>query len=44
LDDLKTKATLTHQQKVGVRLYDDILDRMPHAEAGQIEKVVSTLT
>ncbi|XP_076434932.1 DNA polymerase lambda-like [Babylonia areolata] len=40
LDDLKTKANLTHQQKVGVRLYDDLLDRMPREEAAEIERVV----
>ncbi|KAL8563394.1 hypothetical protein ACOMHN_063391 [Nucella lapillus] len=40
LDDLKTKANLTHQQKVGVRLYEDLLDRMPREEAAEIETVV----
>ncbi|XP_041370367.1 DNA polymerase lambda-like [Gigantopelta aegis] len=40
IDDLKTKAHLTHQQKVGVRLYDDLLERMPREEAGEIEQVV----
>ncbi|ESO96863.1 hypothetical protein LOTGIDRAFT_72491, partial [Lottia gigantea] len=40
LEDLKTKAKLTSQQKVGVRLYDDILDRMSREEAGEIEEVV----
>ncbi|XP_045190402.2 DNA polymerase lambda-like isoform X2 [Mercenaria mercenaria] len=40
LEDLRTKANLTHQQKVGLRCYDDILDRMPRSEAGEIEKVV----
>lgn len=43
LDDLRTKANLTHQQKIGLRCYDDFLDRMPRSEAGEIEKVVSTL-
>uniref|UniRef100_A0A2C9K182 DNA polymerase n=1 Tax=Biomphalaria glabrata TaxID=6526 RepID=A0A2C9K182_BIOGL len=40
IDDLKQKAHLTSQQKVGVRLYDELLDRMPREEAGEIEKVV----
>ncbi|KAK7110678.1 hypothetical protein V1264_014513 [Littorina saxatilis] len=40
LEDLKTKANLTHQQKVGVRLYEDLLDRMPREEAAEIEAVV----
>ncbi|KAH9510309.1 hypothetical protein Btru_042723 [Bulinus truncatus] len=40
IEDLKTKANLTSQQKVGVRLYGDLLDRMPREEAGEIEQVV----
>ncbi|XP_052223780.1 DNA polymerase lambda-like [Dreissena polymorpha] len=40
LEDLRTKANLTHQQKVGLRCYHDFLDRMPRAEAAEIEKVV----
>ncbi|KAK6185803.1 hypothetical protein SNE40_007953 [Patella caerulea] len=40
LEDLRTKAKLTSQQKVGVRLYDDLLERMPRSEAGEIETVV----
>ncbi|XP_076103437.1 DNA polymerase lambda-like [Mytilus galloprovincialis] len=40
LDDLKTKAKLTHQQEVGLKHYDDILDRMSREEAGEIEKTV----
>ncbi|XP_033756998.1 DNA polymerase lambda-like [Pecten maximus] len=42
LDDLRTKANLTHQQKIGLKHYDDILDRMPWVEAGEIEAVVRT--
>ncbi|KAK3728087.1 hypothetical protein RRG08_022138 [Elysia crispata] len=38
--DLQQKAHLNHQQKVGVRLYDDFLDRMPREEAAEIEEVV----
>ncbi|CAG5130199.1 unnamed protein product [Candidula unifasciata] len=40
ISDLKEKASLTHQQQVGVRLYEDLLDRMPREEAGEIERVV----
>mgnify|MGYP000615054994 CR=1 FL=1 len=43
LEDLGTKANLTYQQKVGLRCYDDFLDRMPRSEAGEIEKVVGFL-
>ncbi|XP_021378417.1 DNA polymerase lambda-like [Mizuhopecten yessoensis] len=42
LDDLRTKANLTHQQKIGLKHYADILDRMPWSEAGEIEAVVRT--
>ena len=42
--DLQQKANLNHQQKIGVRLYDDFLDRMPREEAAEIEKVVSCLS
>ncbi|KAJ8316904.1 hypothetical protein KUTeg_004808 [Tegillarca granosa] len=40
LEDLRTKANLTHQQKIGLKHYDDIADRMPWEEAGEIEKFV----
>ncbi|XP_062608658.1 DNA polymerase lambda-like [Saccostrea cucullata] len=40
LDDLRTKAKLTHQQRIGLKHYDDILDRMPRTEAAAIEQVV----
>lgn len=42
LEDLRTKANLTNQQKIGLKHYDDILDRMPWAEAAEIEAVVRT--
>ncbi|XP_041640372.1 DNA polymerase lambda [Cheilinus undulatus] len=40
LDDIRTKAHLSHTQKIGLKHYDDFLDRMPREEAGAIEKVV----
>ncbi|KAK3595810.1 hypothetical protein CHS0354_014626 [Potamilus streckersoni] len=40
LEDLHSKAKLTHQQKVGLRHYDDFMDRMPREEAAEIEKTV----
>ncbi|GFS00555.1 DNA polymerase lambda [Elysia marginata] len=41
--DLQQKAHLNHQQKVGIRLYDDFLDRMPREEAAEIERVVKNV-
>lgn len=38
---MKEKARLSCWQKVGVRHYDDFLDRMPIEEAGEIERIVS---
>ncbi|XP_069836275.1 DNA polymerase lambda isoform X2 [Dendropsophus ebraccatus] len=40
LDDIRTKANLTTQQAVGLKHYDDFLDRMPREEAAQIEETV----
>ncbi|XP_053548461.1 DNA polymerase lambda [Bombina bombina] len=40
LDDIRTKANLTHQQTIGLKYYDDFLDRMPREEAGRIEQTV----
>ncbi|XP_029990960.1 DNA polymerase lambda [Sphaeramia orbicularis] len=40
LEDIATKAHLTHTQKIGLKHYDDFLDRMPREEAATIEKVV----
>eukprot|EP00736_Rhodelphis_marinus_P007156 Rmarinus@m.27244 len=40
LEDLRTKANLTSQQKIGVELYDDINTKMPREEASQIESRV----
>ncbi|KAI0209690.1 DNA polymerase lambda [Lamellibrachia satsuma] len=40
LEDLRTKANLTYQQRIGLRYYEDILDRMPREEAAEIEATV----
>lgn len=40
LEDISTKAHLNHNQKIGLKHYDDFLNRMPREEAGAIEKVV----
>ncbi|NWS71617.1 DPOLL polymerase, partial [Crotophaga sulcirostris] len=40
LDDIRTKATLTSQQAVGLKHYRDFLERMPREEAAEIEQTV----
>ncbi|XP_040891725.1 DNA polymerase lambda isoform X2 [Toxotes jaculatrix] len=40
LEDIRTKAHLNSTQKIGLKHYDDFLDRMPREEAAAIEKVV----
>ncbi|NXU18084.1 DPOLL polymerase, partial [Pardalotus punctatus] len=40
LDDIRTKATLTSQQAVGLKHYEDFLERMPREEAAEIEQTV----
>ncbi|XP_062865816.1 DNA polymerase lambda [Trichomycterus rosablanca] len=40
LEDIRTKATLTHTINIGLKHYDDFLDRMPRSEAAAIEKTV----
>ncbi|XP_075922374.1 DNA polymerase lambda isoform X1 [Petromyzon marinus] len=42
LDDVRARATLTRQQQIGLRHYDDLLLRMPRAEAHDIERTVCT--
>uniref|UniRef100_UPI0037E73A87 DNA polymerase lambda isoform X1 n=2 Tax=Semicossyphus pulcher TaxID=241346 RepID=UPI0037E73A87 len=44
LEDIRTKAYLSNTQKIGLKHYDDFLDRMPREEAGAIEKVVREAT
>ena len=40
LEDLKNHGKLTCQQEIGLKYYDEFLERMPREEAGQIEEVV----
>lgn len=40
LEDLKNHGKLTRQQEIGLKYYDEFLERMPREEAGQIEEVV----
>ncbi|XP_037618540.1 DNA polymerase lambda [Sebastes umbrosus] len=40
LEDIRTKAHLSNTQKIGLKHYDDLLDRMPREEAAAIEKVI----
>ncbi|TNN71224.1 DNA polymerase lambda [Liparis tanakae] len=40
LEDIRTKANLSNTQKIGLKHYDDLLDRMPREEAAAIEKVL----
>ncbi|KAM4583952.1 DNA polymerase lambda [Odontesthes bonariensis] len=44
LEDIGTKAHLNNTQKIGLKHYDDFLDRMPREEATAIEKVVRDAT
>uniref|UniRef100_A0A3Q3BE31 DNA polymerase n=1 Tax=Kryptolebias marmoratus TaxID=37003 RepID=A0A3Q3BE31_KRYMA len=39
LEDIRTKAHLSSTQKIGLKHYDDFLDRMPREEAAAIQKV-----
>ncbi|NXF93972.1 DPOLL polymerase, partial [Eubucco bourcierii] len=40
LDDIRSKATLSSQQAVGLKHYADFQERMPREEAAQIEQTV----
>lgn len=43
LDELKTSNQLNRQQLIGLAHYDEFLERMPRAEAGEIEQKVSII-
>lgn len=43
LDDLRTKAKLSHNQQVGLKYYDEFLERIPRDEVTEIEAVVCLL-
>ncbi|XP_038046453.1 DNA polymerase lambda-like [Patiria miniata] len=40
LDDVREKAKLNRQQKIGLKHYEDFLQRMQREEAGEIERTV----
>ncbi|NXD14748.1 DPOLL polymerase, partial [Nothocercus nigrocapillus] len=40
LDDIRTKASLSSQQAVGLKHYEDFLERMSREEAAEIEQTV----
>ncbi|XP_060097788.1 DNA polymerase lambda isoform X1 [Heteronotia binoei] len=40
LDDIRTKASLSNQQAIGLKHYNDFLERMPREEAAEIEQTV----
>ncbi|XP_033125582.1 DNA polymerase lambda-like isoform X4 [Anneissia japonica] len=41
LDDVMKKATLNRQQTIGMKYYDEFLDRMPREEVEEIQRVVT---
>lgn len=41
LEDIRNQASLTAQQAIGLKHYDDFLERMPREEAAEIEQTVS---
>lgn len=43
LDDLREKTTLTKNQQIGLKYYDELLDRMSREEAAQIEATVRNI-
>jgi hypothetical protein len=43
LDDLREKANLTRQQKIGLKHHEEFLQRIPRDEVIEIEKIVGIL-
>ncbi|XP_023236000.1 DNA polymerase lambda-like [Centruroides sculpturatus] len=43
LEDLNSKAKLSFQQKIGLKYFDDFLDRMPREEAKEIAETVKSV-
>lgn len=43
LHDIRTRASLTSQQAIGLKYYEDFLERMTRQEAAEIEQTVGTL-
>lgn len=43
MEDIRTKAHLSNTQKIGLKHYNDFLDRIPRDEAAAIETVVMYL-
>lgn len=41
LEDIRSQASLTTQQAIGLKHYNDFLERMPREEATEIEQTVS---
>ena len=41
LEDIRSQASLTTQQTIGLKHYDDFLERIPREEAAEIEQTVS---
>ncbi len=44
MDDLRTKAKLTHNQMIGLKYCSEFLERIPRDEVTQIENVVRRKT
>lgn len=43
LDDLRKSGKLTRVQQIGLKHYDEFVERMPRSEAAEIEDKVSSI-